>query len=63
MRILFVNPNREVSPFPVAPIGALFVASSAQRAGHEVDFLDLTFKTFPHAALKKQLKKKRGFST
>lgn len=54
MRILFVNPNREVSPFPVAPIGALFVASSAQQAGHKVDFLDLTFKTFPHVAIKKQ---------
>ncbi len=56
MRILLVNPNREVSPFPVAPIGALFVASAAQQAGHHVDFLDLTFKIFPHASLKKQLR-------
>lgn len=55
MRILLVNPNREVSPFPVAPIGALFVASAAREAGHDVDFLDLTFRTFPHAALKKRL--------
>jgi radical SAM superfamily enzyme YgiQ (UPF0313 family) len=56
MRILFVNPNREVSPFPVAPIGALFVASAAQRARHHVDFLDLTFKVFPQANLKKKLR-------
>jgi radical SAM superfamily enzyme YgiQ (UPF0313 family) len=56
MRILFVNPNREVSPFPVAPIGALFVAAAAQQAGHQVDFLDLTFKIFPGAGLKKQLR-------
>ncbi|MCL7487547.1 MAG: radical SAM protein [Desulfobulbaceae bacterium] len=55
MRILLVNPNREVSPFPVAPIGALFVASAARRAGHHVDFLDLTFKVFPKASLKKRL--------
>ena len=59
MRILFVNLNREVSPFPVAPIGALFVASAAQQAGHYVDFLDLTFKVFPQASLKKQLRRNK----
>lgn len=55
MRIMLVNPNRETSPFPVAPIGALFIAEAAQRAGHQVDFFDLTFRMRPAAALRKQL--------
>jgi hypothetical protein len=40
MKILLVATNRERSPYPVAPLGALFVTGAARAAGHEVDFLD-----------------------
>ncbi len=47
-----VSTNRERSPFPVAPVGALCVCSAAERAGHEVDFLDMMFVRDPVKSLK-----------
>ena len=47
-----VSTNRERSPFPVAPVGALCVCSAAERAGHEVDFLDMMFVKDPVRSLK-----------
>ena len=41
MKVLLVATNRERSPYPVAPLGALCVAGAARAAGHEVEFLDL----------------------
>lgn len=41
MKVLLVATNRESSPYPVAPLGALCVAAAARRAGHDVEFLDL----------------------
>jgi len=41
VRVLLVATNREQEPFPVAPLGALYVAAAARAAGHEVAFLDL----------------------
>ncbi len=43
MRILFVSVNRESVPYPVAPLGAAYVAGAARDAGHAVDLLDLCF--------------------
>jgi radical SAM superfamily enzyme YgiQ (UPF0313 family) len=43
MRVLLINPNREQMPWPVVPVGLALVASALERAGHDVDFLDLTF--------------------
>ncbi len=43
MRVLFVSANRESVPYPVAPLGAAYVAGAARNAGHEVRLLDLCF--------------------
>jgi len=45
MRVLIINSNQERSPWPVPPVGACAVASSAEQAGHAVKFLDLCFVT------------------
>ena len=37
MKVLLVATNRERSPYPVAPLGALCVAAAARAAGHEVN--------------------------
>jgi radical SAM superfamily enzyme YgiQ (UPF0313 family) len=57
MKILLVATNRERSPYPVAPLGALFVAGAARAAGHEVEFLDLGAALFPELALRRALAK------
>jgi radical SAM superfamily enzyme YgiQ (UPF0313 family) len=43
VRILFVSVNRELTPFPVAPLGVSYVAGVARKRGHEVEVLDLCF--------------------
>ncbi len=43
MRVFLVSVNRESSPYPVAPLGASYVAGAARMAGHEVELLDLCF--------------------
>ncbi|MBN2403629.1 MAG: radical SAM protein [Spirochaetes bacterium] len=56
MRVLLIATNRNKSPFPVAPLGVLSVAAAAERAGHKVDVLDMTFIRSPHRALTRALK-------
>ena len=41
MKVLLVATNREQSPYPVAPLGALCVAGAARAGGHDVEFLDM----------------------
>lgn len=55
MKVLLVATNRECSPYPVAPLGALCVAAAARAAGHEVDLLDLGIAPLPQRALRKAL--------
>ncbi|MBN1572368.1 MAG: cobalamin-dependent protein [Deltaproteobacteria bacterium] len=43
MRTLIVSANLEVTPDPVYPIGAAYVAAAVREAGHEVDILDVVF--------------------
>ncbi len=57
MKILLVATNRERSPYPVAPLGALFVAGAARAAGHHVEFLDLGSALLPELALRRALEK------
>jgi len=57
MKILLVATNRERSPYPVAPLGALFVAGAARAAGHNVEFLDLGTALLPALALRMTLAK------
>ncbi|MGE4158538.1 MAG: radical SAM protein [Planctomycetota bacterium] len=60
MDILLINGNREKVPYPVPPIGLSLVASAAEKAGHQVTFLDLTFEHHPLKAIAKSLSKSFG---
>lgn len=57
MKLLLVATNRERSPYPVAPLGALCVAAAAREAGHEVEFLDMGISNAPERDLKRALEK------
>lgn len=48
MRVLVVSTNRELTPYPVLPLGACLVASTLEvTGGHEVSLLDLAFSRDP----------------
>ena len=49
MRILLVSANREMSPYPVFPIGLAYLAGPLKEAGHDLKVLDLCFATDPAA--------------
>lgn len=49
-RVLLVSTNTERQPYPVVPNGLAAVASSLDRAGHDVRMLDLCFARSPAAA-------------
>jgi len=55
MKVLLVATNRESSPYPVAPLGALCVAAAARAAGHDVKFLDMGLARSPEAELQQAL--------
>ena len=59
MKVLLIATNRQRSPYPVAPLGALCVAGAAQGAGHDVDVLDLAFARRPRGAIRKALRAAR----
>jgi radical SAM superfamily enzyme YgiQ (UPF0313 family) len=59
MKVLLVATNREVSPYPVAPLGALCVAGAARESGHDVTFLDLGLSTSPQKMVENALAKGR----
>ncbi len=43
MNVLLINPNTEQMPWPAVPVGLCTVATALERAGHDVELLDLTF--------------------
>ena len=43
MRVLLISANTEKIPDPVYPIGPAAIGAAAQRAGHEVEGIDLCF--------------------
>jgi radical SAM superfamily enzyme YgiQ (UPF0313 family) len=45
VRVLLVSANQERSPDPVAPLGLCYVATATAAAGHDVEVLDLCFRT------------------
>jgi radical SAM superfamily enzyme YgiQ (UPF0313 family) len=57
MKVLLVATNREQSPYPVAPLGALCVAGAARAGGHDVEFLDMGSARHPQQALRTALAK------
>jgi len=55
-RILVISTNREISPQPVVPIGAAWVAEALSLAGFEVELLDLCFCQDPLVAIGRALR-------
>jgi radical SAM superfamily enzyme YgiQ (UPF0313 family) len=43
MKVLFISVNNEKDPYPVAPIGAAYVAKALHNNHHDVRILDLCF--------------------
>lgn len=56
MKILLIAPNRERSPFPVPPLGALAIAAAARQADHHVVLLDLMFVRSTRQAIRAALR-------
>jgi len=54
LRILLINPNTMKNP-PVIPIGLEYLASALEKHNHEVNILDLCFRSSPIIDLKKLL--------
>jgi radical SAM superfamily enzyme YgiQ (UPF0313 family) len=52
MKILIISANKERQPYPVAPIGASYVAGALKREGHYARILDLCFEENPEAAIR-----------
>ncbi|MBN1288129.1 MAG: cobalamin-dependent protein [Actinobacteria bacterium] len=51
MRVALINTNRFVSP-PVIPVGLEYLAGPLEKAGHQVQILDLTFSESPSGDIK-----------
>ncbi len=51
MNVLLIIANRYRKPIPVIPLGACLVAEYCERAGHQVQILDLMFIRDPVASL------------
>lgn len=59
MNVLIINANMNVRPMAVMPLGACLVAEAAERAGHRVGMLDLTFEKDVTGALDRALARSR----
>lgn len=55
MKVLLISTNRNPLPMPVMPVGACLVAQAAERAGHDVQLLDLMFVRETKAAIRDAL--------
>ena len=43
MKVLLVSANNEKYPYPVAPIGAAYIAQALRSKGHDIRLIDLCF--------------------
>ena len=59
MNILMISTNNHGLPVPVMPLGACLVAEAAERAGHQVRFLDLMFERNPLRAIDIEIEESR----
>lgn len=57
MKILLINSNRFKQPWPVMPTGLLSVAAVCEKAGHDVDVLDLCFSKNPKRDIQRLINK------
>ena len=55
MDILLISANREMSPYPVFPIGLAYLAGPLTREGHRLRVLDLCFTADPESEVQKVL--------
>ena len=56
-KVLLVSSNQEKIPYPVAPIGLLYIAHSLRKAGFRVSILDLCFSKDVRKDIKKTIKR------
>jgi radical SAM superfamily enzyme YgiQ (UPF0313 family) len=54
-RVLLVSANQEEAPYPVAPIGLLYIAQALRKAGFGVSMLDLCFSRNSRDDIKKAI--------
>jgi len=59
MQVLLISVNQEKTPYPVAPLGLLYVTHALKRAGFDVSILDLCFSDSVHDDIKKAVKQKK----
>lgn len=59
MRVLLINSNRELTPWPIVPMGMCKVAGVLASAGHEVQVLDLCFARHPALEVEAALRDRR----
>jgi radical SAM superfamily enzyme YgiQ (UPF0313 family) len=57
VKSLVLSLNKEHHPYPIQPLGALYIIEALKRGGHEVDFLDFNFLTDDQALLGKLAKR------
>src|SRR4030042_6372782 len=56
MKVLFISVNNEKDPYPVAPIGAAYVAKALRSNHHDVRVLDLCFVKDDYSVIAASLK-------
>ena len=55
-KVLLVSSNQEKVPYPVAPLGLLYIANALTKAGFNVSMLDLCFSKDVHNDIKRSIK-------
>jgi radical SAM superfamily enzyme YgiQ (UPF0313 family) len=50
-----ISSNRDMHPWPIPPIGACYVASSLERAGFDVQLLDILFTETPSSVITEKI--------
>ena len=56
-KVLLVSSNQEKIPYPVAPLGLLYIANALTKAGFSVSMLDLCFSKNVHDDIKRSIKR------
>ncbi len=56
-KVLLVSANQEKVPYPVAPLGLLYIAHALRRAGFSVSILDLCFSADAHDDIKRSIER------
>ena len=57
MKVLLVSANRELTPYPVFPIGLSYLAGPLAAAGHRLEALDLCFADDPERVVREALER------